>query len=58
LASQFSAGNVALLRAQWNRPLLQEIGAFPLGVHDDWVDAASIAFNRLSGNTLQQWLRL
>ncbi|MCX7805842.1 MAG: phage terminase large subunit [Planctomycetota bacterium] len=39
----FEAGRVALLRAPWNRALLDEIAAFPAGRHDDQVDALRIA---------------
>lgn len=47
LASQAEAGNVKLLRAPWNRDFLNELCDFPNGAHDDQVDAASGAFNKL-----------
>jgi len=43
------AGNVKLLRGQWNKMLLDQLSTFPLGDHDDMVDAASLAFNTLAG---------
>jgi predicted phage terminase large subunit-like protein len=58
VACQFNAGVVGLLRADWNAMLLEELGAFPLGVHDDLTDALSIAFGRLENNTLAVWMRL
>lgn len=43
--AQCEAGNVFLLRAPWNTKYLDELCAFPTGVHDDMVDASSCAFN-------------
>lgn len=48
LASQAEAGNVKLIRAPWNRDFLNELCDFPHGKHDDQVDAASGAFNKLA----------
>lgn len=47
LASQAEAGNVKLVRGDWNRKFLEEISLFPNGANDDQVDAASDALNRL-----------
>lgn len=47
-SAQVNAGNVKMLRADWNRELLEEFRQFPLGKHDDIVDGASGAFNRLA----------
>jgi predicted phage terminase large subunit-like protein len=47
LAIQAQAGNVRLLRAPWNKAFLDELEEFPVGRHDDQVDAASGAFGRL-----------
>ena len=44
-ASQVNGGNVAMVRASWNAPLLDELAAFPGGIKDDQVDAASRAFS-------------
>jgi predicted phage terminase large subunit-like protein len=41
LASQAEAGNVKLVRGPWINAFLDEIELFPLGSHDDQVDAAS-----------------
>lgn len=48
LAAQCEAGNVKLLRGAWNREFLDELCVFPHGSHDDQVDAASGAFNKLA----------
>ena len=48
LAAQAEAGNVKLVRGTWNRDFLDELCTFPSGTHDDQVDAASAAFNRLA----------
>lgn len=47
-ASQWNAGNVALVRAEWNADYLAELERFPQGRYDDQVDASSGAFNRLA----------
>jgi predicted phage terminase large subunit-like protein len=44
LAAQAEAGNVYLVRGPWNKELLDELEVFPLGSHDDQVDALSGAF--------------
>jgi predicted phage terminase large subunit-like protein len=43
-ASQVNGGNVAIVRAPWNAAFLDELAAFPNGIKDDQVDAASRAF--------------
>lgn len=47
LASQVNVGNVSLVRASWNMPLIEELRSFPSGRHDDIVDAAADAFSQL-----------
>lgn len=47
LAAQAGAGNVHLLRADWNEGFIDEMCAFPQG-HDDRFDAAAGAFNHLA----------
>ncbi len=47
VASQLNIGNVGLVRASWNRPLLDELAGFPSGRHDDQVDALARAFSAL-----------
>ena len=43
--SQVNGGNLAIVRAPWNRSFLDELGAFPSGAKDDQVDALSRAFS-------------
>lgn len=47
-ASQVGGSNVSCLDRDWTGPFLQELGVFPNGLHDDQVDAATAAFNRIS----------
>jgi predicted phage terminase large subunit-like protein len=48
LASQCEAHNVKLVEGPWLPGFLEEIEVFPMGAHDDQVDAASGAFLELS----------
>jgi len=48
-SSQVNAGNVRLLRGDWNKRYIDQLRAFPHGKHDDGVDASSLAFNELNG---------
>jgi predicted phage terminase large subunit-like protein len=46
-AAQWQAGNVDIVRGAWNAAYLEEMDAFPTiaeGVHDDQVDASTLAF--------------
>lgn len=52
-SSQVNAGNVRLVRGEWNADFVEELRQFPRGKHDDQVDAASLAFNHL--NKRQEW---
>lgn len=45
--AQVQAGNVSLVRAPWNEAYLVELSNFPVGKHDDQVDASSAAYNHL-----------
>ena len=47
VSSQAEVGNIRLYRGPWLGPFLDEVEAFPLGGHDDQVDALSGAFMRL-----------
>jgi len=47
-AAQVEAGNVALVKGGWVSDYLNELTAFPKGVHDDLVDASSGAFAKLT----------
>ena len=46
-ASQVNAGNVRIVACPWNRDFIEELRTFPLGKHDDQVDAAADAFKAL-----------
>jgi predicted phage terminase large subunit-like protein len=48
-SSASEAGNVMLVRAGWNTPLLDECEVFPYGAHDDQVDAVAGAIQALVG---------
>jgi predicted phage terminase large subunit-like protein len=48
VASQIEAGNVAMMRAEWNYAFLEELRDFPFGRKDDQVDALSHAFSMLT----------
>lgn len=45
--TQCEAGNVFLLRGEWNDAYLDELTHFPTGMNDDQVDGSSCAFNAL-----------
>lgn len=45
--AQAEAGNVRLVRGLWNRAYLDELTSFPLGNHDDQIDATAGAFSHL-----------
>jgi predicted phage terminase large subunit-like protein len=47
-AAQCEAGNVDILKGDWNTAFLDEICAFPYGTYMDQVDATSRAFNELA----------
>jgi predicted phage terminase large subunit-like protein len=44
VAAQVDAGNVAMVRGEWNKAFLDELREFPHGAKDDQVDALSRAF--------------
>lgn len=48
MAAQAEIGNVKLLRGDWNQKFIDQARAFPNGRHDDMIDAASGAFNKLA----------
>lgn len=47
-AAQCEAGNVKVVKDDWNAAFFDEIEVFPFGKHDDQVDAAADAFNELN----------
>lgn len=49
LAAAAGNGMVFLLRGSWNEDFVEEAVAFPTGAHDDAVDAASGAYDQLTG---------
>lgn len=49
MAAQAEAGNVCILRGDWNESFLDEMCNFPTWGHDDQFDAAAGAFNALAG---------
>ena len=48
-SAQVNAGNVRLLKAEWNMVWLARHRVFPHGKHDDEVDSTSGAFNEVTG---------
>jgi predicted phage terminase large subunit-like protein len=52
-AAQCEAGNVKLVKGEWNAIYLDQLCSFPYGKNDDMIDATSLAFNKLS--LAQQW---
>jgi predicted phage terminase large subunit-like protein len=58
VACQVNIGAVGMLRAPWNAAFIDELGAFPRGVHDDQVDALSFAFSKFGNDPLLRWARL
>jgi predicted phage terminase large subunit-like protein len=47
-----------MLKAPWNHALVEELSAFPTGLHDDQVDALATGFNLMTPSRLSQWLKL
>ena len=47
LAAQTQVGNVGLIEAAWTGPFREQACAFPNGDHDDEIDAAGGAYNKL-----------
>lgn len=52
LASYAEKGMVYLLRGSWNLTFLDEVERFPKGSHDDQIDPASLAFQKLTSTQL------
>lgn len=52
LEAQAQAGNVKVIKGDWNKAWFDELEAFPHGKHDDQVDSVSGAFNRLASAQL------
>ena len=45
------AGRFHMVRAPWNKNFQMELEKFPLGAHDDQIDAVSIAYHGLAQAT-------
>lgn len=50
-SGQCEAGNVFIVRGEWNADYIAELCAFPNGDHDDQVDASSLGYNYLAGKS-------
>jgi predicted phage terminase large subunit-like protein len=46
--AQAQAGNVKVVKADWNKAYFDELEAFPMGKNDDQVDGSSGSFNKLA----------
>lgn len=53
-AAQAEAGNVYIVRGDWNETFLDELCSFPTGAHDDMVDAFADALNGLALATVRR----
>jgi predicted phage terminase large subunit-like protein len=47
LVSQINHGNVYMVKAKWNNEVLDEMRMFPMGRHDDVVDAVVDAYDEV-----------
>lgn len=59
-ASQVNAGNVKLIKGDWNKDFIEELRTFPMGKNDDQVDSTANAFNELAGGGAfeqSEWIR-
>jgi len=48
VAARAEAGDVRICHGRWNTEFLDELTAFPLGTHDDQVDAFAGAYEQLA----------
>lgn len=51
-AARAESGRVLVVEGEWNRQFIDECASFPLGAHDDVVDAVSLAFSQLAKSPL------
>lgn len=58
MIASMEMGNLWMVPATWNRDLIDEMCQFPIGAHDDQVDACSGAFRALAsgGQATLRWL--
>lgn len=52
IASRVNAEKVFTIRGEWNRAFLDECAVFPMGSHDDQVDALSGAYDALTAKQM------
>lgn len=52
-AARAEQGKLALLRGDWNRIFLDECVSFPIGAHDDMIDAVSGAVHMIGARSMQ-----
>jgi predicted phage terminase large subunit-like protein len=57
-AAQVQAGNVYLVRGDWNRAFIEEHEVAPNGANDDQIDASAGAFKKLVGASVMDYTRL
>ncbi len=59
VSSYAKAGNIKVVRGDWNGQLFQQLEGFPApDCHDDVVDALSLAYNKLSIDNVERLRRL
>ena len=51
VAARCNNGKLKVLRGSWNRTFIDELAVFPMGAHDDQVDALSGAYGQLATKT-------
>jgi predicted phage terminase large subunit-like protein len=54
-AAQVNGCNVKMVRAPWNRALIEEMETAPNGAHDDQLDALARAFSEIALGPEAQW---
>ena len=58
IATQVNNGQVYVVRANWNQAFFNELEAFPLGKHDDQIDALSGAYDMLSAKRQASFINI
>ena len=49
------AGKVYLICGAWNEEFMNETASFPMGTHDDQIDAVSLAFGLATAKSKKSW---